>query len=190
MKLIKIYLTVFIICGLALPAKINAQERSSSRQSNYMFEFKHVAKNDTLHTLYCVVTLSYLSDFEKVSLSYNDKTKIFITKNLLRDKSEEYFIEGNYIFFNIKENLVEPFVIITGMDKAGNKYNINERNAKGKVINSMEEKERWKKSIARIDSMDYVRQFDDVYVGKDGKPRFKDHSGNVYIIEKDHTKHE
>jgi hypothetical protein len=187
MKPLKIYPSVFIICGLALFANINAQEKSSIRHPDYKFEFKHVTKDDTIHTLYCAMPVSDLANFEKVSLIYNNKTKIYNTKNVLKDKSEDYSIEGKYVFFLIRDYLSDPFVIIEGVDKVGHKYDINERNAKGKVINSKEEKVRWNKSVSRIDSMDYVRQFDGVYTGGDGRPRYRDRNGSVYIIEKDHT---
>jgi hypothetical protein len=190
MKSTKIFLTVFLVYGLVSFAKINAQEKSSIRRTACTFEFKHVAKNDTIHTLYCAIAASDLSNFEKVYLSYNDKTKTYFTKSLSKNKSEEYIVEGKFIFFRISENLVEPFVIIEGMDKLGNKFDINERNAMGKVINSKYEKARWKRSVARIDSMDFVRQFDGVYIGSDGMPRYTDKNGTVYIIEKDYTHHE
>jgi hypothetical protein len=91
------------------------------------------------------------------------------------------------VLFNINETLDEPFVIVEGVDKSGRKYDINERNARGKIIDSRQEKDRWQKSISRIDSMDYVRNFDGVYVGNDGLPRFRDKNGKVYIIDRDHT---
>jgi len=187
MKPVKIYPTVLLICGLAIFANSNAQVVTSMKRSDYKFEFKHVTKNDTLHALYCVMAVIDAINFEKIYLHYNNKTKTFITKNIVKDKSEEYWIEGKYVFFKIGEDLEQPFVIIEGVDKGGHKHDINERNARGKVINSREEKIKWDKSIARIDSMDYVRQFDGVYIGADGRPRYRDHSGNVRVIEKDHT---
>jgi hypothetical protein len=180
---------VFVSC-LALFTKVNAQENSKLKNLTYKFEYKQEVKNDSLFTLYCVMTVADLLNCKKVSLSYNDKTKQYITQDLLKNKSEEFKIEGDAIWFKINEKLDVPFVIIEGEDSGGKKYNINERNARGEVIDSKQEKEKWQKSIGRVDSMDYIRQFDGVYTGKDGRPRFKDKDGKVYIIEKDHTRPE
>jgi len=189
MKSIFIYLATFLLFGLALPSDITGQQRITLSPT-YQFEFKKEANGDTVSTLYCVMKVADILYFEKIYISYNDKTKQFTTRNLLKAKSGDYKIEDNLIYFKINEELEEPFVIIEGEDKSGKKYNINERNAMGKIVDSKKGKENWKKSMARIDSMDYVRQYDGVYKGRDGKPRFKDKQGKVYIIEKDHIKPE
>jgi hypothetical protein len=186
MKTLIIKSVIILICGLALLTKINAQEKSNWKGCTYKFEFIQEAKKDSSPTLYCVMKVTDLLDYKKIQISYNDRTKQYVTQSLLKNKSEGIRVEGNFVYFKINEILVEPFVIIEGEDLDGKKYIINERNARGQVINSREEKEKWKKSIGRIDSMDYVRQFDGIYTGKDGKPRFKDKNGKVYIIEKDH----
>jgi hypothetical protein len=177
---------IILICGLALIININAQEKSDWRGCTYRFEFIKESKKDTIPTLYCVVKVTDLSDYKKLNISYNDRTKQYVTQNIFKNRSEDTRVEGNYVYFKINEILDEPYVIIEGETLDGKKSSIYERNAKGQLINPSEEKDKWERSIGRVDSMDYLRKFDGVYTGKDGKPRFKDKSGKVYIIEKDH----
>jgi len=190
MKPIKIYPAIIIILGLALFGKINAQDNSSLLDFTYRFEFKKIVQGDTLPILYCVMNISDLTNFDKVCLSYNDKTISYYTWNLFNAQSEEYYLDRDSIYFKIRENLTVPFIVVEGVDLEGQKYDIKERNAKSLVINPKEVKEKWEKSIDRVDSMDYIRKYNGVYKGRDGKPRFRDRSGHVYIIEKDHIRAE
>jgi hypothetical protein len=184
MNLRNFYSTLLLVCAIAAPKQIDAQERTPWKGATYKFESKQEVLGDSSSTTYCVMSLEELRKFNKIILSYNEKTKKFATKNLLTEKSADYKIESNLIYFKIEETLIEPFVILTGEDKDGKTFTIRERNALGNIIDPVQEKTKWKKSIARIDSMDYVRKFDNVYVGKDGKPRFKDKNGKIQVIEK------
>jgi hypothetical protein len=172
---------------MVLLTNANAQERLTRIYPTYKFEFKLASPGDTSTTLYCVIKVSDLSTFVKVYISYNDKTKQYYTQNLLREKSTEYFTENSLVYIKINEQLDEPFVIIEGEDLTGRKHMIYEQNAKGKTVNSKKDRENWKKSMSRIDSMDFVRHYDGVYVGKDGKPRFRNKQNEVYIIEKNYV---
>jgi hypothetical protein len=185
-----IYLIAFLISGISFVTNINAQVRTTLVSPTYKFEYGKTAKGDTANTLYCVMKVTDLRNFEKIFVSYNNKTKQFITQNILKVKSADYSVEGSLVYFKIEEQLDEPFVIIEGIDKTGKKHIINNLHGKGQVVNSRREKENWQKSTARIDSMDYIRQYEGVYKGKDGKPRFKDKQGKVYLIEKDHIRPE
>jgi hypothetical protein len=188
MKPLKKHVTLILLCGLALLSNISAQEKLNREVSTYRFEFKLVAKSDSLPTLFCVMSVTDLFNYKKIYLSYNNKTKQYFTQNLLKTTPEDVRFEGYFVYFKINEILNEPFVIMEGEDSRGKRYTIYERNAIGQVINPRVDMDQWNRSYTRIDSMDYVRQFDDVYTGNDGKPRYKDKSGKVYVIEKDHTR--
>lgn len=190
MKLIKINLTILLICGLALTAKINAQETSSLIDFTYKFEIKNIVKGDTLPLLYCVMRVNDLLNFDRVNISYNDQTLSYYTQHLIRVTSEDYILIDDFVYFKIKEELDAPYAIIEVVDLEGKKYEIKERNANDQIINPRNDMEKWVKSADRIDSMDYVRHFNGVYSGREGKPRFRDNSGKVYIIEKDHVRPE
>lgn len=190
MKPILIYLTAFLISGFSFVTNINAQERTTLAGPTYKFEYRNSAKGDTVNRIYCVMKVTDLRNFEKIFVSFNNKTKQYNTQNILKVSSADYSVEGSLVYFKIEGQLNEPFVIIEGLDKTGKKQNINNLNGKGQVVNSKKEKENWQRSMARIDSMDYLRQYDGVYKGKDGKPRFKDKQGKVYLIEKDHVRPE
>ncbi len=188
MKPLKIFPAIIWICGLALAANTNAQDRSSFINFTYQFEYRKIVQGDTLPILYCVMKISDISNFDWIYLSYNNKTLSYDTRNLLTAQSEAYYLDGDFICLKIQDNLTVPFVVIEGVDREGKKYFIKERNARGQVIDPIENKERWEKYFNRIDSIDYVRQYHGVYKGRDGKPRFRDQSGQVYIIEKDHIR--
>ncbi len=168
-----IRLIVLIACGTALFTHVRAQERSNQITPTYQFEYRLSTKGDTVTTLYCVIKAEEISRFVKLYVTYNDKTRQYFTKNILRDKSAEFFLLDNMVYIKIMEQLEDPFVIIEGEDRAGRKIVINEKSANGKTINSKHERENWKKSMARIDSMDFARHNDDAFTGKDGKTKYK-----------------
>lgn len=168
-----IRLIVLIACGTVLFTHVRAQERSNQVTPTYQFEFRMSTKGDTVTTLYCVIRAEEILRFVKLNVTYNDKTRQYFTKNILRDKSAEFFLMDNMVYIKIMEQLKDPFVLIVGEDRAGRKIIINEKSANGKIINSKHEKEKWKSSMARIDSMDIARHCDDEFEGKDGKTKYK-----------------
>ena len=153
-----IRLIVLIACGTALFTHVRAQERSTQITPTYQFEYKLTNKSDTLTTLYCVINAVDLIRFVKINVTYNDKTRQYFTKNIVKDKSAEFFLEDYKVYIKIMEELREPFVIIEGEDRAGRKIAYNEKSANGKTINPWHELEDWRNRMARIDSMDFVRK--------------------------------
>jgi hypothetical protein len=175
-------LITLITCSLAFFLHAGAQDRTNRITPSYRFEFR-VSKSDTATTLYCVLKADDIIPFVKLNVSYNDKTRQYSVQSLLKEKSTEFFSETGLVYIRITEELTEPFIFIDGIDKMGRIRHFNEQSANGKNINAIAEKDKWKKAQARVDSMDYVRRYDNVYVGHDGKPRFRDNKGNVYVIE-------
>jgi hypothetical protein len=188
MKQLKLYTAIILLSVVATLNKAGAQEKVSWKGATYTFECKPEIKGDTLPKLWCVLSLTDLQKYEKLNISYNEKIDQFVTNNILKTKSADYKIENGLVYFRINENLSEPFVVIEGTDKNGKKYTFRLKDARGKTIDPAEEKLKWKKEMARVDSMDYVRRFDNVYIGKDGMPRYKAKDGRVYIIEKSSTR--
>ena len=168
-----IRLIVLIACGTALFTHVSAQERSNQITPTYQFEFRLASKGDTVTTLYCVLKEEQITRFVKLYVTYNDKTRQYYTKNVLKDKSSEFFLLDYLVYIKIMEQLEDPFVIIEGEDRTGRKIVINEKSANGKTINSKHERENWKNSMARIDSMDVARHNNDGIGGKDGKNKYK-----------------
>jgi alpha-tubulin suppressor-like RCC1 family protein len=168
-----IRLIVLIACGTVLFTHVWAQERSSQITPVYQFEFRMVTKTDTVTTLYCVLRAEEIARFVKLNVTYNDKTRQYFTKNILKDKSSEIYILENKVYIKIMEQLNEPFVLIEGEDAAGRKIAFNEKQFNGMTINSKHEKEKWKNSMARIDSMDFARHKNDMNGHKDDKTKFK-----------------
>lgn len=168
-----IRLIVLVACGTVLFTHVRAQERSAQITPTYQFEFRLSSKSDTATTLYCVLNAGELARFVKIYVTYNDKTRQYFTKNILRDKSAEFFLLDLKAYIKIMEELSEPFVIIEGVDKAGRRIVFNERSANGKTFNPCHEIENWKNAMSRIDSMDFVRYYDNDFSGKHGK--------NLYI---------
>jgi hypothetical protein len=149
--------SIIILVGVTVTlTNINAQEKSTGK-GTYKFEFKHESKQDSLPTLYCMMRVADLQDYNRVSISYNDKTKEFTIGKLLKEKSNDYKVEGDFIYFKIDEKLIEPFVVIEGKDRDGKRYNIRERNANGEVTDPIEEKAKWGKAIKHTDSLDHIR---------------------------------
>jgi hypothetical protein len=185
-----IQLTLALFFGMAFLTPAQAQQMSNRIDPTYKFEFKMANKGDTAFTLYCVMKVSDISNFVNIYISYNDKSKQFNVKALLNDKSTEYYVEGYLIYFKINEQLDDPYVIIEGEDRAGKRHNIKLKDARNQVVDCHKGREDWHNSMARIDSMDFVRKFDGVYIGKDGKPRFTDQHHRVFVIEKDHIRPE
>jgi alpha-tubulin suppressor-like RCC1 family protein len=174
-----IRLIVLLTCGTALFTHVKAQERSSQITPTYQFEFRTLSKGDTVSTLYCVIKAEAISRFVRLDVTYNEKTRQYLTKNILQDKSAEFFMQDYMVYIRIMEPLDDPFVIIEGEDRAGRKIVINEKNAKGNTINTLQGKEKWKKSMARIDSMDIARNHQDNSTSKDGKKNYKNKSEAV-----------
>jgi alpha-tubulin suppressor-like RCC1 family protein len=169
-----IRLIVMIACGTALFTHVRAQDRSNQITPTYQFDFRMAAKGDTVTTLYCVIKADEIMRFVALDVTYNDKTRQYLTKNILKDNSAEFFLENNLVYLRIMDQLKDPFVIIVGEDRAGRKIVINEKNSKGKTINSSHERDNWKQSMSRIDSMDFTRHYSDSFIGKEGKNKYKD----------------
>src|SRR5674476_39503 len=102
--MIRIIRLIFLIaCGTALFTHVRAQERSNQITPTYQFEFRLSNKSDTVTTLYCVIRDEQISRFIKVNVTYNDKTRQYFTKNILMDKSAEFFLLDNMVFIKIME---------------------------------------------------------------------------------------
>jgi alpha-tubulin suppressor-like RCC1 family protein len=168
-----IRLIVLITCATALFSHAEAQERSNQITPTYQFEYKLTSKNDTMTTLYCVIKAEEISRFVKIHVTYNDKTRQYLTRNLLANKTTDFFLLDNMVYIKIMEQLEDPFVIIEGEDRVGRKIVINEKSANGKTVNSKHEREDWKKSMARIDSLDFIRKHEPDFNGKEGKTKYK-----------------
>jgi alpha-tubulin suppressor-like RCC1 family protein len=171
-----IRLIVLIACGTALFTHVRAQERSSQITPTYQFEYKLSSKSDTSTTLYCVINVVDIIRFVKINVTYNDKTRQYFTKNIVKDRSAEFFLQDYKAYIKIMEELKEPFVMVEGENLAGRKIAFNERSANGKTINPWHEIENWKNAMARIDSMDYVRHFENYFAGKNGNTIYKNKS--------------
>ena len=89
-----IRLIVLIACGTALFTHVKAQDRSTQITPTYQFEYRLTPKTDTVTTLYCVISTMDMFRFAKLNVTYNDKTRQYFTKNILRDKSAEFFLAG------------------------------------------------------------------------------------------------
>ena len=188
MRPIKIFITLFLLIAVAFFMNANAQGRRGWNGHTFQFKSKPLVKGDSLHKFYCIIRKTELLEFKNIIINYNKKSKKFLVKDIFKGQSNDYILEGGYVLFNIDEKLDDPFVIVEGEDDTGNRYNIHQRNNNGKVIDPKQEKEKWEKATARIDSMDFVRRFDNVFVGADGKPRYKGKDGHIYIIEKSSTR--
>ncbi len=164
---------ILLVFGTALFAHVNAQERSSQITPTFQFEFRMLSKGDTVSTLYCVIKAEQISRFVRLDVTYNEKTRQYLTKNILQDKSAEFFMQDYNVYIRIMEPLNDPFVIIEGVDRAGRKIAINEKSANGNTINSIQGRANWKKSMARIDSMDIARKQQENSTVKDGKKKYK-----------------
>jgi alpha-tubulin suppressor-like RCC1 family protein len=167
-----IRLIVFIACGTALFTHVRAQDRSTQITPTYQFEYRLTNKTDTVTTLYCVISTMDLVRFAKLNVTYNDKTRQFFTKNIMRDNSAEFFLVDFKAYIRIMEELKEPFVIVEGEDFAGRKIVFNERSGNGKTFDPWNEIEKWKNAMARIDSMDFVRHHENVFSGKYGNTTY------------------
>jgi alpha-tubulin suppressor-like RCC1 family protein len=169
-----IRLIVLITCGTVLFSHVEAQERSSQITPTYQFEYKLSAKSDTMTTLYCVIKAEEISRFVKIYVTYNDKTRQFWTRNLMTSKSAEFYMLDNLVYIKVMEQLEDPFVIIEGEDRAGRKIAFKKKSENGNTIDSKYERAKWKKSFARIDSMDFVRKHNNSFKGKDGKSMYQE----------------
>ncbi len=108
----------------------------------------------------------------RIYVTYNDKTRQYLTRNLLTNKSPEFFLQDNMVNIKIMEQLEDPFVIIEGEDRAGRKTVFNEQSANGNTVNSKRGRDNWRKHMARIDSLDYIRRPDQASDGKGGKTKY------------------
>ncbi len=71
-----------------------AQERSNQITPTYKFEYRLSSKSDTMTTLYCVIKAEEISRFVKIYVTYNDKTRQYLTKNIIENKSAGIFPPG------------------------------------------------------------------------------------------------
>ncbi len=181
-----IRLILLVTCTMALFLHAGAQDRTTRLTPTYRFEFRYANKSDTATTLYCVLKAEDVIPFVRLNVSYNGKSRIYLVQTLLNEKSADFFVENMLVYIRIMEQLDDPFVIIDGIDRMGRIRHFNQQDATGKTLNPSAERTKWKMAQTRIDSMDYVRRFDNVFVGKDGKPRFRDNTGTVYIIERNY----
>jgi len=178
-----IRLIVLIACGTVLFTHARAQEKSNLITPSYIFEFRQSSKSDTVTTMYCVLNVDDIIRYIKIFVTYNDKTRQYYTRNILNDKSTDYFVELDMVYIKIMEQLSDPFVIIEGEERTGGRKILNERDARGWAINPKHERAKWKRSMARIDSMDLARHSDNVYAGKHSTPKNKDiKAGGVTLL--------
>ncbi len=164
---------VLAACGTVLFSHAYAQERSYQITPTYEFEYRLTSKSDTMTTLYCVLKAEDISRFVKLYVTYNDKTRPYFTRNISTNKATDFFLLDNRVYIKIIGQLEDPFVLIEGEDRAGRNIVINEKSADGKAVNSKHEREKWKRAMARIDSMDFVRKHDPDDNGKSGKTKYK-----------------
>jgi hypothetical protein len=188
MKPIKAYITILLLIAGAFLVNTGAQENLNQNGRTFQFKPKPLAHGDSLQKFYCMMRMADLLAYKSITVNYNNRSKKFLTKNLLTYKSADYTVNRDFILFNIDEKLNEPFVILEGEDAQGKKYNLCQRNANGEIIDPAAERAKWRKAVDRVDSMDYVKKFDNVFIGRDGRPRYKGQDGNIYIIEKSSTK--
>ena len=162
-----------------------------SAQDNPLYTFSYeseVVDGDTVSQLYCSMNYNELSSYKKIAIGYNEKVKVFQTKNLSKLNPEKYHIKDDSIFFRVPERLKSPYLLIEGINTDGSKQPYHYKNKRGDIIEPGQAIKRWKKQKTRVDSMDHVRKYDNVFVGRDGHPRFKDKDNKTYIIYKDHIK--
>ncbi|MBN2611336.1 MAG: hypothetical protein JXB00_07250 [Bacteroidales bacterium] len=179
----QILYVLFLSGFLSSITGLNAQEKLPWKNSYYKYKISHKSKEDTIPSLFCLLNLEELRKYHHIYITYNDKVKKYSTKNILKDTVADCKIEDNMVYFRINRSLSEPFVIMTGEDYKGQKYKIYEHNDRGELIDPAAEREKWVKAMNRLDSIEYVRSFDNVFIGKDGKPRHRDRNGKVHMID-------
>ncbi len=176
---IQLVLLLFIV-------KLNAQE-----QITYSYHYKASTNpEDSLPTLYCAFIIEELKTFESITLTYNEKQRTFAVKDLKKMNPDRYFVEKGKVYIKVPERLKIPYLVIEGTKKNGQKKDFYALNARGDVIDTRIAKAKWKRHKARVDSMDFVRKYDNIYKGDDGLPRYKTKNGRTFIIYKDHIQEE
>lgn len=178
----------YIVLSIAIlwmhSAFLEAQESSNSDiYYTYEYEAKTLSK-DSLAQLFCVIEIKQIEIFEKIRIDYNQKKLEILVSDIMSNQDSRYKYQEGKLIFEIPEKLNNPFIEVFVYNANGDVQNAMFQNKLGEKLDPKEEKAKWVRYKTRNDSMDFIRKFNNVYIGNDGRPRYQNSSGEVYIINK------
>ena len=181
-KQIAIILTV--LTGLCIGSTVKAQQGNISKNNTATFSFYYSepSMRDSSSALYCKIEYSEIEKYDKIKIAYDDISQEYLVKTLTTETSGSWYYENGTVYFHIDKILDDPFVVITAIKKDGTTEPLKYKNFRGDILDPHTEGKKWEKQQTRLDSLDYVHQFNHVYKGKDGKPRFRGKDGKTYIV--------
>lgn len=150
----KIKLTLLIIVLLAGPAVMYGQGHAKrDGNSYYRFEFQK-SSQDSIPSLYCVITLNPLGNYQKINLSYDGQQETYQINDIQNGKIENATLHNKKLYVLITEHLKVPFVMVTATANNGQQYNIWLKDGWGKFIDPVQGKAKWKRAMTRLHQLD------------------------------------